>query len=284
MLIGAHISTAGGYKKMASYAQEVGCECEQIFAKSPRQWNAKPLAPEAIAEMAALQKSKELGPLFTHTSYLINLTTNNEELYEKSVKALADELKRGSELRAVGVNTHMGSVPDGNIDAAVTRAVKGIERAFELAGGVDNVHTALLLENTAGAGTIFGGNVADVARIVNEIDLPREKMGVTIDTCHAWAYGYDVAHADGWQEIASELEPIGLDRWLLVHANDCMFGRGSHKDRHAWIGQGEIGAEGFKYLLHMKEVEHLCLVTEMPGEAPEKDIVNIDVLKRLRDE
>lgn len=284
MLIGAHISTAGGYKKMAAYAQEVGCECEQIFAKSPRQWKAKPLTTEAISEMKEIETSHEIGPLFTHTSYLINLTTNNEELYEKSILALADEITRGSELGAVGVNTHMGSVPDGDIDAAVKRAIAGIERAFDLAGGPDKVNTAILLENTAGAGTIFGGNVADVVRIVNEIDLPYNKIGVTIDTCHAWAYGYDVAHAQGWEEIASQLEPIGLDRWLLVHANDCMFPRGSHKDRHAWIGEGEIGAEGFKYLLHMKEVEHACMVTEMPGEAPQKDIVNIDLLKKLRDE
>lgn len=284
MLIGAHISTAGGYKKMSDYAHEVGCECEQIFAKSPRQWNAKPLAQEAIDEMQQLQKSGELGPLFTHTSYLINITTNNDELYEKSVQALADELKRGSDLGAVGVNSHMGSVPDGDVERAVERAIKGIERAFDIAGGVENVHTALLLENTAGAGTIFGGNVSDLAHIINEIDIPREKLGITIDTCHAWAYGYDVATAQGWEEIASELEPVGFDRWLLVHANDCMFARGSHKDRHAWIGQGEIGSEGFKHLLHMPSAQHACLVTEMPGEAPQKDIVNIDLLKQLRAE
>ena len=284
MLIGAHISTAGGYKKMADYAAEVGCECAQIFAKSPRQWNAKPLADDAIADMAELRAAGRLGPIFTHTSYLINITTTNEELYEKSIHALADELTRGSQLRAEGVNTHMGSVPDGDIDAAIRRATVAIERAFELAGGAENVHTTLLLENTAGAGTIFGGNVSDISRVITGANIPREKLGVTIDTCHAWAYGYDVAHLEGLEEIMSELEPIGLDRWMLVHANDCNFARGSRKDRHAWVGQGEIGEEGFRNLLHIKELDHLCLTTEMPGEVPQKDIINIDYLKSLRDE
>lgn len=269
---------------MAEYATEVGCECAQIFAKSPRQWNSKPLGEDAIADMAELRGSGQLGPIFTHTSYLINITTPNEELYEKSVHALADEITRGSQLRAAGVNTHMGSVPDGDVDAAIRRASVAIERAFELAGGAENVHTTLLLENTAGAGTIFGGDVADISRVITGTDIPREKLGVTIDTCHAWAYGYDVSTLQGFEEIMSQLEPIGLDRWQLVHANDCNFDRGSHKDRHAWVGQGEIGEDGFRNLLHIKELEHLCLTTEMPGEVPQKDIINIDYLKRLRDE
>lgn len=268
---------------MADYMEIVGCECAQIFAKSPRQWKAKPLDPVAIEEMASLQKAGRVGPLFTHTSYLINLTTTNDELREKSIDALAEELSRGSALGAVGVNTHIGSVPDGDYDAAGERAARSIEEAFKRAGGQENLRTMLLLENTAGAGTIFGGDINQLVHVINEADIAPDKLGVTIDSCHAWAYGYDVSGEEGWREIRSILEEIGLERWKLVHANDCKFGLGARKDRHEWIGRGEIGSEGFRALLHMKEVNHLCLTTEMPGEMPEKDIVNNEALKALRD-
>jgi deoxyribonuclease-4 len=282
MLIGAHVPTTGGYRKMALYSELIGAECLQIFAKSPRQWNAKPLDKEAVETMRELRSDKNIGPVFTHTSYLINLTTDNDELREKSVRGLADELVRGSLLGAAGVNTHLGSVPDGNTSAAIVRAARAIEEAFELAGGVDAVDTVLILENTAGAGTIFGGPVGDVASVITECEVPNDKLGFCIDTCHAWAYGYDVTTDEAWEEIMSEISPVGLDRWRLVHANDCKFGIGSRKDRHEWIGLGEIGNEAFYKLLHLRDVDHLCLTTEMPGEAPQKDIVNIEALKVLR--
>lgn len=284
MRIGAHLSTSGGYDKMLAYYEQVGCECVQIFAKSPRMWKQKPLDQSQIDSMKALQDAEKIGPVFTHTSYLINLTTNNEELWEKSVNALADELKRGSYLGCAGVNTHLGSVPDGDTAAATQRAARGIERAFELAGGEAAVNTVLVLENTAGAGTIFGGPINDVAQVILSTNINRSKLGMCIDSCHAWAFGYDVSSSQGWQQIAQEIEDtIGLDRWVLTHANDCKFGMGSRKDRHEWIGRGEIGLEGFQELFNLKGMDHLCIVTEMPGEVPEKDIVNNEVLKELRD-
>lgn len=284
MLIGAHISTSGGYDKMTDYYEQVACECAQIFAKSPRMWNQKPLDQKQIDSMKALRESGRLGPLFTHTSYLINLTTNNEELWEKSVHALADELKRGSDLGCAGVNTHLGSVPDKDVEAATQRAARGIERAFEIAGGEEAVNTALVIENTAGAGTLFGGPVNDIAQVILSTNIDRSKLGLCIDSCHAWAYGYDVSVAEGWHEIAQEIEDtVGLDRWVLTHANDCKFGRGSKKDRHEWIGRGEIGLAGFQELFNLNGMDHLCLVTEMPGKVPEKDIVNNEVLRELRE-
>ena len=278
---------------MAAYAQEVGCECIQIFAKSPRQWKATPMPLERRDEMRAARKIYDFGPILTHTTYLINITTTNEELYEKSIYALADELVRGSIIEAVGVNTHLGNVPDGDRGVATVRAARAIERAFEIADetckdrGIQN-STRLILENTAGAGTLYGGTVTELCDVIAETSVPRERLGVCIDTCHAWAYGYDVSARDGWQSLLNEFIAADmLDLWLFGHANDCKFGRGSNKDRHAWIGEGEIGFEGFKILLHLgkehPELDRMCLMVEMPGEMPEKDIINIDALKALRD-
>ncbi|MCL2491610.1 MAG: hypothetical protein FWE87_02530, partial [Coriobacteriia bacterium] len=121
MKIGAHIPTQGDYEKMASYAKEVGCECIQVFAKSPRQWKSTAMDPTKREEMEAARQVYDFGPILTHTAYLINITTSKEDLYEKSVEALADELVRGSIIEAEGVNTHLGNVVDGDQTAAVKR-------------------------------------------------------------------------------------------------------------------------------------------------------------------
>lgn len=284
MLIGAHVSTAGGYDKMAQYIELVGAECFQIFSKSPRQWVSKALDPAAIALLEAERTSRNLGPLFTHTAYLINLTTSNDELRAKSVRALADELARGSMLGAAGVNTHLGNVPDGDVDEAISRAAQAIDEAFDLAAESGPVRTRLVLENTAGAGTTFGGPISDLAEVIARCKTPREQLGICVDTCHGWSFGYDVSSAQGWAELVGEIEDTcGLDMWLLVHANDCNYERGSKKDRHEWIGDGLIGSEGFRAMLALPGTDHICICTEMPGEPPEKDIVNIERLKALRD-
>lgn len=273
----------GSYLKMAAYAQEVGAECVQIFAKSPRQWHAKPLELSARDEVLNARAEYGLGPILTHTAYLINITTSNDELWAKSVQALADEIIRGSILQAEGVNTHLGNVPNEDWEAAVLRAARAIEEVYAIAEEAGQANTRLILENTAGAGTTFGGSIEQLAAIMSEADVPDEFLGICIDTCHAWAYGYDVSSAEGWSVIVDEVSRlIGLDRWMFVHANDCKFGRGEKKDRHEWIGKGHIGLDGFEALLHLEGLDHLKLLTEMPGEMPEKDVVNISVLKGLR--
>jgi len=293
MKIGAHISTSGGYEKMTRYAQEVGCESIQIFAKSPRQWKATPMPVQRREELRAARAIYDFGPVLTHTAYLINLTTTNEELYVKSIAALADELVRGAIIEAVGVNTHVGNVPDGDPEAAAGRAARAIEDAFEIADqaceelGISN-ETRLILENTAGAGSLYGGSVVELCNVIAKTSVARERLGICIDTCHAWAYGYDVSSREGWQELIDELIAFDmLDLWLFAHANDCKFGRGSKKDRHAWIGEGEIGFDGFRALLRLggeySGLDDMCILTEMPGEEPAKDIINIEALKALRE-
>lgn len=282
MLLGAHVSVSGGYLKALDYALQVGCECVQIFAKSPRQWRGPAIDPEAAEEFARARREAGFGPLFTHTAYLINPATSDPVLRDTSIHALADELVRGSLLGASGVVTHIGNDPDEDPHAAATRVGEACVRAFELAGG-DECRTRLLLENTAGAGRTFGSNFEQLGECLEASGLPQERLGVCLDTCHAWAYGLPVDSAVGWREVVNGIsECCGIGRLGLIHANDCLFDRGSRKDRHAWIGDGFIGRAGFEAMVCVPELASVCAVTEMPGEVPDKDKENLKRLSELR--
>lgn len=282
MLLGAHVSVSAGYPKALDYALEVGCECMQIFAKSPRQWRGPAVNPAAAEEFAQARRNAGFGPLFTHTAYLINPATSDPALREKSIRALADELVRGSVLGAEAVVTHIGNDPNEDPDAAAVRVGQACVQAFELAGG-DACRTRLLLENTAGAGRTYGSSFEQLGACIAASGLPSERLGVCLDTCHAWAFGLPVDSAAGWSEVISGIGGCcGIERLGLIHANDCLFERGSRRDRHAWIGDGFIGRAGFEAMVCVPELASVCAVTEMPGEVPEKDMVNLQRLSDLR--
>ena len=267
---------------MVDYALSVGCECIQMFAKSPRQWSSKPIDPGDAAAFIADRTDRDLGPVLTHTAYLINLSTSNDEMRQKSVLALADEIQRGTLLQADGVNTHIGNDPGGNRVEAAKRAADSILQAFDIVGGAQR-NARLILENTAGAGSTFGDTVEELAAVIEYAGLDADRLGICIDTCHAWAAGYDVGSSSGWGELVASIDAtMGLDRLGWIHANDCLFPRGSKKDRHAWIGEGEIGIDGFAAMVAHPGLSHVNVVTEMPGDMPEKDIVNIERLNSMR--
>ena len=282
MLIGAHVSVAGGYDRALDYAAEVGCECLQMFAKSPRQWKASPIDTGKAEAFVAARRERGFGPVFTHTAYLINLSTSDAALREKSIAALADELVRGALLGASGVVTHIGNDPDADPEAAAVRASEAIRQAFETGGDAVGT-TRLLLENTAGAGRTYGSSFEQLGRCIELADLPAEALGVCLDTCHGFAAGMPLDSAEGWSEVLGEMANcIDLGRLGLIHANDCMFEQGSRRDRHAWIGDGFIGVGGFRAMVCRPELTGVCACTEMPGEVPEKDAENIQRLKELR--
>ena len=168
--------------------------------------------------------------------------------------------------------------------AAGRRVASVIHESYALAGEAAS-STRLLLENTAGGGSTFGCTFVQLGAAIDAAAMPAELLGVCLDTCHAFAYGMPLGVAEGWHETVSEIDHVlGLERLGLIHANDCLFERGSRRDRHAWIGDGFIGMDGFRAMLCETRLAHVPVVTEMPGERPEKDEVNIERLKRLRDE
>jgi deoxyribonuclease-4 len=283
VIFGAHVSVSKGYLSALDYAQSVGCECLQIFAKSPRQWRGSQIDPDAAHEFAEERARRGFGPLFTHTSYLINLASTDDEMREKSIVALADELVRGSVLQAAGVVSHIGADSAGDPAAAATRIGESIVRSFELAGGAACA-TRLLLENTAGAGTTYGSTFSEIAGVIEAAGLASERLGMCLDTCHGFAYGYRLDTASGWEDAVAEIaDTMGLDRLGLLHVNDCKFGVGERKDRHEWIGDGFIGEAGFSAMACVRELRGVPAVIEMPGEVPEKDSVNVARLVALRE-
>ena len=284
MRVGAHVSVAGGYAKALEYAESVGCECMQMFAKSPRQWKGAPIDSAKADDFLADRAAREFGPVFTHTAYLINLSTDDETLRERSIAALADELVRGGLLGASGVVTHIGNDPTGDPDAAAKRVGAAVLQAFDLAGEIGQ-RTRLLMENTAGAGRTFGGSFEELSACLSAAALPAERLGMCLDTCHAFAYGMPLDTLEGWRDVVDGMGQLcGSNRLGLIHANDCMFERGSKRDRHAWIGDGHIGEAGFRAMMRVPELADVAVCTEMPGDVPKKDVVNIERLKAYRDE
>lgn len=283
MKIGSHVSVAGGFTNGLEYAAHVGAECIQFFAKSPRQWRAKPIDEDQASAFRQMRAETYSGPVFTHTAYLINLSTNNEELRAQSVEALTDELVRAFVLGADAVVTHVGNDPGGDWRLAAKRAADSIRQAFEPLEA-SGASIRLLLENTAGSGTSFGCTFEQLAECITLAEKPSERLGICLDTCHAFAHGYDVGSESGWRDVVDEIvATAGLDRLGLIHANDCMFELGSHRDRHAWIGDGYIGVEGFRAMVCHDSLGPVSVITEMPGEKPDKDCINIARLIEMRD-
>lgn len=284
MLIGAHLPVSGGYEETLRYAESTGCETIQIFAKTPRRWSASALDTAAASAFTKARQERYGGmPLFTHTAYLINLATNNAEIGEKSVQALADELVRGAILSADGVVTHLGNDPAGDTQAAAERVAKRIASAYEMAGPSAS-EVVLLLENTAGAGTGFGCCPEDIGAVFSHsAEIIAGRLGVCLDTCHAHAYGADLSTPEAWSEYIHAYEmACGPGCIKVIHANDCMFERGSRRDRHAWIGEGHLGYEAFESMFSVLGSGDISVIIEAPGQMPEKDEINIARLKSMR--
>lgn len=282
MIIGAHISMAAGPHEAVEYALSVGCECVQVFAKSPRQWRAAAPDPERGAQFIRSREAAGGLPAFTHTAYLINLSSLDDEARDRSARALADELVRGSVLGAQGVITHVGTAPDGDRESAARRAGSSLAHALAIASE-SCVPPRLLLENSAGSGTSFGCDVSELAGCVETSGAGVDRIGICIDTCHAYARGYALGDVEGWIGLRTEIdEQLGFDALGAIHANDSKREQGSRVDRHAWIGDGLLGTAGFEAMFEVLGTSDVPVMLEMPGEAPEKDAVNIARLKELR--
>lgn len=279
VLVGAHVGVGDGYAASIAYAESVGCEAIQVFAKSPRQWHAKPIPPEVASAFRERRAASGIRFVCTHTAYLINLGSDDDALWERSWHALAGELDRAALLGAEATVTHMGTNRSGDLSLGARRIAEGIGRALAAApSGV------LLLENTAGAGTTFGNGPDEIGAVLALLDADwRERLGVCLDSCHAHAAGWDLSDAGGWDGFVGGLDACcGPGRIRVVHANDSVFAAGEHRDRHAWVGEGTIGTGGFGVMFAETRLAGAAAIVEMPGEIPEKDDVNVSRLKALR--
>jgi deoxyribonuclease IV len=279
MNLGAHMSIAGGLHKAFARGEEVGCRAMQIFSKNERQWQGKPLRDEDIELFKAEQTRSGIGPLLVHDSYLINMASPKDDLWEKSIAAFADELDRCDRLGIPYLVTHPGAHTGSGCDSGIERVTEALNRLF--ADGVGG-ETTVLLENTAGQGSCLGGRLEELAWMLERLSHP-ERVGVCIDTCHLFAAGYDIRTPEGYHATFDRLiSLLGSERIKAFHLNDSQGKLGSHLDRHAAIGQGQIGMDGFALLINDPRFESLPMILETPKEPEGADVRNLTLLRSLR--
>jgi deoxyribonuclease-4 len=279
MKLGAHMSISGGLHKAFGLGERAGCDTIQIFSKNQQQWRAKPLIDQEIASFKAEQLRSGLGPLIVHDSYLINLASPKDELWEKSIAAFAEELERCAALGIPYLVTHPGAHTGAGEQAGLQREADAINRLFEQGVGGD---TMVLLETTAGQGSCLGYRFEHLARLI-ELIARDERLGVCVDTCHLLAAGYDIRTPEVYDATFEEFDRVvGIDRIKAIHLNDSQKDLGSRVDRHTHIGEGCIGLEGFRALLNDQRFAELPMILETPkGEDLAEDIANLATLRGL---
>jgi len=279
MRLGFHLSIAGGFLQAAERALALGCETVQVFSRSPRMWRAQLIEPEDALAFRSRLAERSIAPVFVHTPYLLNLGSADRALADKSARVLAEELQRAEALGAGFVVTHLGGAP-----GPTDRVLKRIARRLEAALRHSPESVVLLLENSGGAGNLVGASFDELAAIL-ECCCSRERLGVCLDTAHAFAAGYEMRTPEGLEETLADFHrSVGLDLLRLIHANDSKGPLGSHLDRHWHIGRGEIGLAGFRNILRHPKLQALPMIMETPKDAPDADRRNMRIMKRLRKE
>lgn len=289
MRLGAQISTAGGLYKAFDRGQEVGCETIMIFTKSNRQWKAKPLSDDDInAFKEAKEQHQDIFPVAVHASYLINIGTPEQELWEKSYQALKEEVERAESLSIPLITFHPGAHMDTGEEEGLKNVARALRRLLDETGGGK---TTVCLETTAGTGTTLGYKFEHLAYLLENgaNGGKAERLGVCFDTCHVFAAGYDIRSPDDYESTMAEFDRIvGLDQIKCFHFNDSKYELGKRGDRHAHIGEGEIGLEGFANFVNDPRWENHAAHLETPkkeeneeGEEVEMDPINLAALRDL---
>ena len=280
MRIGAQISSAGGADKVFERAELIEAEAIQMFISAPQQWRAPALSDEVVARFISERERAGL-PVFFHGIYLVNLGTADEALLQRSVSSLTQWMDWAARLGAIGTIFHAGSHLGVGFDAVLPQICRSIEAILSA-----TPETALLiLENNAGQGAGIGTSFGELGAIIRGCgDNPR--LAVCIDTCHAFAMGYDIATTDGCDKAMQEFDQeIGFPRLVAVHANDSKMELGGMHDRHENIGDGHIGSDGFRTILGHSAYADVPFLLEVPGiEGKGPDAENIRRLKALRAE
>lgn len=279
-LLGAHCSIAGSVANAPVIGGQVGCSAIQIFTSSNRQWRVADIAEDAADLFKVNLKECGIEICFSHAMYLINLAAPDDEVFSKSVDGMAGELRRAKLLGLPFVVIHPGSPKDLGIDWGVRRAAEAIDRAYDEVGDCD---VRIALETTAGQGTALGRRFDEIAKIISSVGDP-SRVGACLDSCHVFAAGYDIRDRDIYDDMWREFDStIGLKKLMALHLNDSLAKFASNKDRHAEIGEGEIGGDAFSFILNDDRLKGIPMVLETPkGDDPvANDRKNLRVLARL---
>lgn len=275
MLYGAHVSVAGGITNAIPRGVDLGCDAIQIFTQSSRQWKPTNHDPAALLEFGPMAAAAGISYAVCHAIYFINLASLDDEIYGKSVGALANTVGVAAQIGA-DVCFHVGSHRGNGLAATMPRIQEGLEVAFEVLAP----DTWLLLENSAGAGDTIGRDVGELAAVIKASGHPR--VGLCVDTCHIYVSGIDLRNADTVDRFLDDVDgQVGLDRLRALHVNDAAAALGSNRDRHANMLEGELGEEMSVFLSH-PALQGLPAILETPGpEGKGSDREEVDRLKRV---
>jgi deoxyribonuclease IV len=278
MRIGAHVSIEGGIGQAIERAVTIGAETIQFFASPPQSWRAPFHRDEAIAAFHERRLNAGIDPIFLHSVYLINLASANSFIREQSMKSLIAYLEWGHRLHVDGVIAHLGSARDVGFTNGLALVVDALNRVLDAAEG----DVPLLMETTAGPGSIIGANFAELGSIITALGR-HERLQVCLDTAHVFAAGLYDGTAASLETLLDTFErEIGLERLRAIHLNDSLSPFASRVDRHANIGAGKLGASGLRHVLTHPKLRHLPFLLEVPG--PERkgpDRANVDLAKEL---
>ncbi|MGO9248313.1 MAG: deoxyribonuclease IV [Solirubrobacteraceae bacterium] len=261
MLIGAHVSPAGGLPKAVERGVERGCEAIQIFNQSPRMWRPTAYTEEDFAAFRAAMDDSPIEAVLIHAVYLLNCASEDADIRAKSLESLTHSLRVGQAIGAAGVVLHPGSATTGHVGEAIARAGETIAQAL-----ADSEGCELHLENTAGAGGTLGRSFEELAQLLDAAGAD-DRVGVCLDSCHLLASGYgQICSMQGMDELLDEIDAkIGLERLGSLHLNDSQAPLGSNRDRHANLGEGEIGEDGCAAFLAAPAFAELPCILETPG-------------------
>lgn len=278
-LFGAHMSIAGGRSRAFERISQVDGQALQIFTKNQRQWSAPDLSDKEIAAFAAAWQAWGNLPVAAHDSYLINLANPDKTAATRSINSFSHEISRCTQLHIPYLIMHPGSHLGSGIEIGLATLTANLDAAIEKAACQD---VTILLETTAGQGTGLGTRFEEIASVL-EHSRYRDQLGVCLDTCHAFAAGYDIRTPETYEQTFQEFDRhIGLSRLKFFHLNDSKKGLGSRVDRHEHIGQGTIGLAGFRLLVNEPRFADHPMVLETPKDKDLlKDKKNLAVLRGL---
>jgi deoxyribonuclease IV len=276
--IGMHVHTGRGLDKAVETIKALQLKAVQIFTGNPSAWRSAPVDAQATAMFKRSLQELDVRPAMAHAMYLINLASPNPNFQKKSRAALAVELTRAEAYGCQFVVTHVGSHMGDGAQVGIDRVVATLDQVLSTTGG----STVCLLETSAGGGAYVGANFEDLAQILGRLPQHAARLGVTLDTAHAYASGHNLAGAEGMRATLDQLTSIiPAERIRACHCNDTTVALGGKADRHVNIGKGNVGLEGFRTLLNYEPLAHCAFVLETPGEELLEGRENLDALRSL---
>jgi deoxyribonuclease-4 len=279
ILIGAHMSIAGGVNLAIGRARSIDCTAMQMFVKNNMQWFSRPLTRDEIRTFLEHQQRSELLSIFAHANYLINLAATNGQFHANSIRSLSEELVRADQLELPFLVLHPGAHLGAGEEAGLEKVVESIDCVFS---GLPKIKTRIALETTAGQGSCLGNKFEHLAYIISRVRDP-ERLCVCLDTAHVFASGHDIGSEASVRKTFREFgRVVGLDRLVAIHLNDSKTACGSRVDRHEHIGRGRIGLPAFRFIMSDRRFGKIPKVLETPkGKDLREDVINLKMLRRL---